>query len=272
MTPTPSAVRRRTTSKSVSISSSSRIADGSSMISSFASPEIARAIETICCAAGRSALTFARGGMAVWPRRSSSAVDVALHRGAVEQQAPARLVAEEDRLGDGQVLDEVELLVDRRDAARQRAGRVAGRQRLAREEDLAGGRLDGTGDALDQRRLAGAVGAEQAVDLAGPDVEVDALQRLDAGVLLDEVRDLEDRGALAHPTTIGRRCEWAMRRPCSVFSGVPPQTGSSCSTRQDAVEAALVERVDVTAEVDVAEARDPVAPPAHVPRVARASR
>ena len=64
-----------------------------------------------------------------------------------------------------QVLDEVELLVDRRDAALERRRRVAGRQRLAHEEDLAAGRLDRAGDALDQRRLAGAVGPEQAVHL-----------------------------------------------------------------------------------------------------------
>ena len=42
--------------------------------------------------------------------------------------------------------------------------------------------------------------------------------------------------------------------------------------RQHAVEAALVERVDVAAEVDVAEAGDAVAPPAHVPRVLLAGR
>ena len=47
-----------------------------------------------------------------------------------------------------------------------------------RDEDLARGRLDRAGDALDQRRLAGAVGAEQAVDLALEHLEVDALQRL----------------------------------------------------------------------------------------------
>ena len=42
--------------------------------------------------------------------------------------------------------------------------------------------------------------------------------------------------------------------------------------RQHAVEPALVERVDVAAEVDLAEAGDAVAPPAHVPRVVLARR
>ena len=67
---------------------------------------------------------------------------VAVHLVEVEQRPAARLVREEDALGDREVLDQVELLVDRRDAARERAGRVAHRQRLAVEEDLAARRLD----------------------------------------------------------------------------------------------------------------------------------
>ena len=45
------------------------------MMSSRASTERARAIETICCAAGRSALTFVRGEIASWPSRASSALE-----------------------------------------------------------------------------------------------------------------------------------------------------------------------------------------------------
>ena len=78
----------------------------------------ARAIETTCCAAGRSARTWAPGGMLAWSSRSSSATVSLPHRLAVQQRAAAQLVAEEHALGDGQVVDEVELLVDRRDAAR----------------------------------------------------------------------------------------------------------------------------------------------------------
>ncbi len=63
MTPTPCSVRRRTTPNSVSISWSSRIADGSSMMSSRIFRDSARAIETICWLAGRSELTRAFGEM-----------------------------------------------------------------------------------------------------------------------------------------------------------------------------------------------------------------
>ena len=87
------------------------------MISSRTSCESARAIETTCCAAGRSALTFARGEMRSWPSRASSAA-VSLRMRSRSRNGPRRgSCAEEDALGDGQVLDEVELLVDRGDAA-----------------------------------------------------------------------------------------------------------------------------------------------------------
>ena len=51
MTDTPDSVRRRTTPNSTSISASVRIADGSSRISTFASPASALAMETCCCSA-----------------------------------------------------------------------------------------------------------------------------------------------------------------------------------------------------------------------------
>ena len=101
------------------------------MISRPTSPESARAIETICCAAGRSARILVRGGIASWPEAREQRGGVAVHLVAVEQRPAPRLVGEEDALGDGQVVDEVELLVDRRDAALLRAGGVADRERLA---------------------------------------------------------------------------------------------------------------------------------------------
>src|SRR5690606_32990668 len=60
--------------------------------------------------------------------------------------------------------------------------------------DGAGGRVDEAADDADQRRLAGAVRAEQGEDLAAIDVEVDALQRPEAGrVGLVELPDGDDR-------------------------------------------------------------------------------
>ncbi len=55
---------------------------------------------------------------------------------------------------------------------------------LAGEEDAPERRLVGAGQDLDQGRLAGAVVADQADDLAGLGVEIDAGQRVDAAVPL----------------------------------------------------------------------------------------
>jgi hypothetical protein len=61
------------------------------------------------------------------------------------------------------------------------------------DHDPAGiGRL-GAGQDLEQGRLAGAVLAKEAVDLARDQVERDAVQRLDAGVSFREAGDLEER-------------------------------------------------------------------------------
>ena len=110
------------------------------MISSRTSPESARAIETICCAAGRSAPTFARAWDRLVPEPREERRGVAVHPVEVEQRAAPRLVRQEDALGDAQVGDQVELLVDRRDAALERSRGIARGERLALEEDLAAGR------------------------------------------------------------------------------------------------------------------------------------
>src|SRR4029078_2932095 len=106
----------------------------------------------------------------------------------------------------------------------------ARRQWFAVEPDLARRRCDHTGDALDQGRLAGAVRADQAVDLARLHVEIDTAQGAHAGILLGQSADLEHGGGRHHSTINGRNVSWAIRRPTSTLSSVPPHTGSSCST------------------------------------------
>ena len=64
---------------------------------------------------------------------------------------------------------------------------------VAVDRDLAGGRNQNAADDADQRRLAGAVGAEQGEDLATFDVEIDLLQRPEPGrVGLGEIFDGND--------------------------------------------------------------------------------
>ena len=63
---------------------------------------------------------------------------------------------------------------------------------LAAEGDRAGARQQ-AGDRLQERALAGAVGAEQGHDLAGADREVDAVQHADLAVAGRQAADLEQR-------------------------------------------------------------------------------
>ena len=55
-------------------------------------------------------------------------------------------------------------------------------------------------------------------------------QRAHARVLLDQAADLEHGRGIHQATSSGRSVRWAIRRPISTFSSVPPHSGSSCST------------------------------------------
>ena len=74
------------------------------------------------------------------------------------------------------------------DLVRRHAGDV-----LAVELDMAGAGARLAEDRHHQRRLAGAVGADQGDDLAGVDLEIDALQRLDLAVGGAQAADREQR-------------------------------------------------------------------------------
>src|SRR5690606_34521774 len=58
--------------------------------------------------------------------------------------------------------------------------------------DRSGGRRDPAPDRLDERRLAGAVGSDHRVDLAGVDLEIGAPERDDRRVLDAQRRDTEE--------------------------------------------------------------------------------
>ena len=66
---------------------------------------------------------------------------------------------------------------------------------LAVDEDLAGVALVGAGQDLDQRRLAGAVVAEQAHHLAGIEIDAGMVDGLDAAEGDRDVAHLDQRGA-----------------------------------------------------------------------------
>jgi hypothetical protein len=86
--------------------------------------------------------------------------------------------------------------------------RVLGRGRLVRlatEEELALVGLVDAGQQLHQRRLAGAVLADQREHLAGAQVEVHVLERLDAGEALGDALDMEQELGHQPVTTPLRR-------------------------------------------------------------------
>jgi len=85
------------------------------------------------------------------------------------------MVAEDHVLGDGERRDKPEVLVHHADPRVERIARRVKRDGAAVEEDLALVRPVETGENVRQRRLAGAVLAEQRVDLTRGRVEVDTV-------------------------------------------------------------------------------------------------
>ena len=83
--------------------------------------------------------------------------------------------AERDVGGDG-VVEEHDVLAHERELAPQR-GDVPRRERLAVEQQRAGGRLDEARQQVDERRLARARRADERDRLAGAQLEVDAVER-----------------------------------------------------------------------------------------------
>ena len=110
----------------------------------------------------------------------------------VEEEAVGhRLLAEEDVLGDGQDRDQHEVLVDHADAAGDGVGRAGDPDRRPVEQDLA---LVGRGQPVQdvhQGRLARPVLAEEGVDLARVDLEVDPVVGDHARIALRDATHLE---------------------------------------------------------------------------------
>ena len=118
----------------------------------------------------------------------------ALERAVVEQPGPRpRLAREVDVLRDRERRDEAELLEDHRHAVAPRGLRRAELDGLAVELDRpAVERVDALED-LHERRLPGAVAAEQGVHLARPQLEVDVVEDRDARERLADAGHAQER-------------------------------------------------------------------------------
>ncbi len=124
-----------------------------------------------------------------------------------EDRVGHRLVAEEDVLGDGEDRDQHEVLVDHVDPASDRVRRTGDVDRFAVEQDLPLVRPGKAVQDVHQGRLAGAVLAEQGVDLTGLDVEVDRVVRDHARIALRDAAHLESGGSNRVVRAGHRRCD-----------------------------------------------------------------
>ena len=163
----PSSRRLRATAKSRSTSTPLRAAVGSSMTSRLASSEMALAISMICWSAIERPRAGRRGSMRTPSRAKSDSASAYIAARSMRPAAAVRLAAHEDVLGDRQVGEERGLLVDHRDAGGLGGGGRGEVDVRAAEPEDAGVALVDAGHDLDQRRLAGAVLADQGVDGAG---------------------------------------------------------------------------------------------------------
>ena len=119
-------------------------------------------------------------------------------RGAIdEDRAFAQRVAEKHVLGDGQLRNLLQLLMDHGDAGAPRIERTAQGQRLAVDGDRAAVGLQDARQGAQQGRFAGAVLAEQGVNLARTYAQRHVAERFDAGKRLGHMLDIEPQGASA---------------------------------------------------------------------------
>src|SRR5258707_3324113 len=119
--------------------------------------------------------------------------------------------------------NEIGLLVEHADAARQRVARAADLGERAADPDCAVVLAVRAAQDLHQRRLPGAVLAEEHVHLAAIEREIHAVERHDARECLADALHLQDWGVLV-PGARGCHCRWSA-------SGGP---GRYCSSSMNA--------------------------------------
>jgi hypothetical protein len=138
---------------------------------------------------------------------------IGAHAPTIEQPEPRRFAAKEDRPRDIEVLREIQLLVDERDARLGRIAHAVEQHRLqstgiVRHVQRTLARLHDARQDLEQRRLAGPVLADDGEHLATAHVGVDARERRDARVSAADATYAQEDGA------IGMHGRAVTSRPC----------------------------------------------------------
>ena len=193
----PSSRSRRKVANRRSTSGGESAEVGSSRMMMRAPENSTRAISISCCRPiGRS--PSRASGSTSMPNLASCSPRFARHAPPLhEAEAIGRLRAEKDVLGHRQIGRDAELLMDHGDAGRARVARRAEAGLPAVEHEAAREFRMHAGDDLHQRALAGAVLADETMDLAGGEREVDPAQRLDAAEGLRDLRAV--RGGASGP-------------------------------------------------------------------------
>ena len=182
------------TSNSFSSSAPPSTADGSSRMTSRALRDRALAISTICrCATLK--LSSRASGSTLKPSRAIVSMLLLPRSPPVDEaEAVLRQAPEAQVLGHRQMRRQHHLLVDHRDAELEHALRATAARSLSPATTIVARiGLIGAGQDLHQRRLAGAVLADQPEHLAATDFEVDIVQRDDARKALADAAHRQDR-------------------------------------------------------------------------------
>ena len=138
-------------------------------------------------------------GIGVDPELAQDAPDLATRLAPAHDPVSGGLGAQEDVLDDGERRNDLELLRDHRDAGLPRGQRVAERHGRAVELDPALVGAQAAAQHVDDGALAGTILADQGMDLAGTQVEVDAVEDLDPVEALAQARGAQCGAGLACP-------------------------------------------------------------------------
>jgi hypothetical protein len=151
--------------------------------------------------------------------------------------------AHQQVLADTQVRQQAELLVDDADAGVARLGRAGVAHLAALDRVGPAVALDGAGEDLDQRALAGAVLTCDAVHLAGTQLERDALERLDRPVALGDALEGDD-------DLVGHHCASAVGgvRSC-LTSGVSMLSRSASTAPGSSLRGGTLPTVAIAASI-----------------------
>jgi hypothetical protein len=144
-------------------------------------------------------------------------------------ERPARFargdLRELEVLRDGQVGEDAPLLGDQRDPHARDRHHVAAGELLAVERDAAGARRNPADDALERRRLADAVAAQQRDGLAGADVQRDVAQDVAVAVVGVDVLVERERASSVAAAVIAARARYGAPLRCGRRGTLPARAG-----------------------------------------------